>query len=137
MQDFHSYAQLPQIETDPAHDTNPPLEVPFVPQSMIDDEVQPELPPPPARGPRHVQGEIRLPARVRDEIEEMEKGNSSTTHMDGSSPEDQRDIMQAQPVESNSPRDPEEGNLCPQFGGGGTRYPTERYHTDPTNSTGA
>ena len=122
---FHSYAQLPQIETDPAHDTNPPVEVPFVPQSMVDDEFQPELPPPPpARGPRHVQGEIRLPASVRDEIEEMERERPPTGHMEVPSPEDQGDIIQAQPVELNSPRESEEGNLFPQIGGGGTRYPT-------------
>ena len=60
---FHSYAHLPQIETEPVHDTTPPLEVPFVRQSMLDDDFQLELPPPPARGPRHVQGEIRLPQR--------------------------------------------------------------------------
>ena len=115
---FHSYAQLPQIETDPAHDTIPPIEVPFVPQSMVDDEFQPELLPPPARGPRHVQGEIRLPASVRDEIEQMERDMPPTSHAEVPSSEGQGDIIQAQPVELNSPRRPEEGNLFPQIGGG-------------------
>ena len=74
---FHSYAQLPQIEADPAHDVNPPAEIPFVPQSMLEDDLQPDLPPPPARGPRHIQGDIRLPANVRDEI----------AHAEGAQPE--------------------------------------------------
>ena len=72
---FYSYAQSPQIEADPAHDVNPPAEIPFVPQSMLEDDLQPELPPPPARGPRHIQGDIRLPANVRDEIAHAEGDN--------------------------------------------------------------
>ena len=58
---FYSDSQLPRLEAEPVHDNNPPGEIPFVPQSMLDDDLQPELPPPPARGPRHIQGEIRLP----------------------------------------------------------------------------
>ena len=65
---FYSYSQLPRLEADRTHDTNLPMEIPFVPQSMLDEEFQPELPPPPARGPRHIQGEIRLPEDMREEI---------------------------------------------------------------------
>ena len=117
---FHSYAQLPQIEAEPVHDTTPPLEVPFVPQSMLDDDFQLELPPPPARGPRHVQGEIRLPAKVRDEIEQAEREMVPTDHLEDQSPERPGDIIQPQPVELNSPMRHEEGTFIPQLGGGYT-----------------
>ena len=115
---FHSYAQLPQIEAEPVHDTTPPLEVPFAPQSMLDDDFQPELPPPPARGPRHVQGEIRLPARVREEIEQAEREMVPSDHLEDQSPERPGDIIQPQPVELNSPMWHEEGTFIPQLGGG-------------------
>ena len=117
---FHSYAQLPQIDAEPAHDTTPPLEVPFVPQSMLDDDFQLELPPPPARGPRHVQGEIRLPAEVRDKIEQVEREMAPTGHPEVKSPERQEDIIQPQSVESSSPMNHQEGTFIPQLGGGGT-----------------
>ena len=86
---------------------------------MLDDDFQLELPPPPARGPRHVQGEIRLPAKVRDEIEQAEREMVPTDHFEGQSPERPGDIIQPQPVESNSPMRLEEGTLIPQLGGGG------------------
>ena len=95
---FHSYAQLPQMEAEPEHDTTPPLEVPFVPQSMLDDDFQLELPPPPARGPRHVQGEIRLPAKVRDEIEQVEREMGPTSYPEDQSPQRPGDIIQPQSV---------------------------------------
>ena len=114
-----------RIETEPVHDTTPPPEVPFVPQSMLGDDFQFELPlpPPPARGPRHVQGEIRLPAKVRDVIEQAEKEMASPAQIEDQSPERQGDIIQPQPVESHSPMRHEEGTFIPQLGGGGTRYP--------------
>ena len=108
----------PQVEAEPAHDTTPPLEVPFVPQSMLDDDFQLELPPPPARGPRHVQGEIRLPAKVRDEIEQAEREMVPTGHPEGQSPERSGDIIQPQSVEVSSPMNQQEGTLIPQLGGG-------------------
>ena len=70
---FFTYTQLPQIEADASHDNDPPMEIPFVPRSMLDDDFQPELPPPPARGPRYIQGDIRLPPRVSDELTRLEE----------------------------------------------------------------
>ena len=115
---FHSYAQLPTIEAEPAHDTTPPFEVPFVPQSMLEHEFQIELPPPPARGPRHVQGEIQLPAKVREELEQAEREMVPPEHREEHHPEMQEDIIQTQPVEVNSPRMNEGGTFIPQLGGG-------------------
>ena len=94
------------------------LEVPFVPQSMLDDEFQLELPPPPARGPRHVQGEIRLPAKVRDEIEQAEREMVPTDHLENQSPERSGDIIQPQSVELDSPMRHGERTSIPQLGGG-------------------
>ena len=130
---FHSYAQLPQVEARPAHDATPPLEVPFVPQSMLDDDFPFELPPPPpARGPRYIQGEIRLPAKVRDEVEQAEREMVPTDHLEGRSPERPGDIIQPQPVESNSPNRHEEGTFVPQLGGGVHDIPSEaRPSTQP------
>ena len=59
---------LPRLEAERVHDTDIPVEVPFVPQSMLDEQFQPELPPPPAGGPGNIQGEIRLHEDVREEI---------------------------------------------------------------------
>ena len=115
---FHSYAQLPQIEAEPEHDASPPREIPFVPQSMLDDDSQLELPPPPARGPRHVQGEIRLPAKVRDELEHPDREMNLMGHPEGQSSEGPGDIIQPQPVETPSPRDPLERESFPHIGGG-------------------
>ena len=121
---FYTYAQLPQLEADPAHDANPHVEVPFVPQSMLDDEFQSELPPPPARGPRHIQGDIRLPANVREDMlpegriqPELEHalGDQSDNHYSGRS----GDITPTQPVEGHSPLMVEERTPVPQIGGGG------------------
>ena len=116
---FHSYAQLPQIEAEPAHDTIPPLEVPFVPQSMLDDDFQLELPPPPARGPRQVQGEIRLPAKIREEIEQAERERTVIGHPEDQPLERMGDLIQPQSVESSSPTTHQQGELIPQLGGGG------------------
>ena len=115
---FHSYAQLPQIEAEPAHDTIPPLEVPFVPQSMLDDDFQLELPPPPARGPRQVQGEIRLPAKVREEIEQAERERTVIGHPEDQTFERMGDLTQPQSVESSPPTTHQQGELIPQLGGG-------------------
>ena len=126
---FHSYAQ---IEAGPAHDTTPPPEVPFVPQSMLDDEFQLELPPPPARGPRYIQGEIRLPAKVRDEIEHVEREMIPTGHPEDQSPERPGDIIQPQSVELSSPMNHQEGTFIPQLGGGVHDIPSEaRASTQP------
>ena len=120
---FYTYAQLLQLEADPAHDVNPYVEVPFVPQSMLDDEFQSELPPPPARGPRHIQGDIRLPANVREDMlpegriqPELERalGDQSDSHYSGRS----GDITPTQPVEGHSPIMVEERTPVPQIGGG-------------------
>ena len=116
---FHSYAQLPQIEAEPAHDATPPSEIPFVPQSMLDDDFQLELPPPPARGPRHVQGEIRLPAKIRDEVEQMEREMIHADYPGAQSSENARDTIQPQSVESSSPMNHQEETFIPQLGGGG------------------
>ena len=120
---FHSYAQLPQIEADPAHDAIPPVEIPFVPQSMLEDEFQPDLPPPPARGPRHIQGDIRLPDNVRGELAlaerpQSELENAPGDHNGDSAPESLGDITPTQPVEAQSPAMMEERTLVPQIGGG-------------------
>ena len=117
---FHSYAQLPQVEAEPAHDTVPPPEVPFVPQSMLDEDFQLELPPPPARGPRQVQGEIRLPAKIREEIEKAEKERTVFGRPEDQSLERMGDLIQPQPVESSSSTTQQPGELIPQLGGGGT-----------------
>ena len=114
---FHSYAQLPQIEAEPAHDTAPPLEVPFVPQSMLDDDFQLELPPPPARGPRHVQGEIRLPAKIREEVEQVEREMTLADHHEDQPYEGSGNIIQPQSVELSFPTHPQEGTFIPQLGG--------------------
>ena len=105
---FYSYSQLPRLEVDPAHDVNPPGEVPFVPQSMIDDDLQPELPPPPARGPRHIQGEIQLPERLRGEILQADRmqPDLETAPDDNEchqTPELPENIAQTQPVETSVP----------------------------------
>ena len=120
---FHSYAQLPQIEADPVHDVNLPAEIPFVPQSMLEDDFQPELPPPPARGPRHIQGDIRLPAAVRDEIAHAERVQPEMENVPDDQVEDQTlgramDTTLTQPVELQSPAMVEERSSVPQMGGG-------------------
>ena len=48
---------------------------------MLDDEIHPDLPPPPARGPRHVQGDIRLPDNVREEMAPGRKGHNLNWRM--------------------------------------------------------
>ena len=105
---FYSYAQLPQLEVAPTHDINPPVEIPFVPQSMLDDELQPELPPPPARGPRHIQGDIRLPPNVREEIMQADRMQPDMEIVPDGRDENQHsglleDINQTQPAELPSP----------------------------------
>ena len=119
---FYSYAQLPQIEAAPAHDTILPREIPFVPQSMLDDEFQSELPPPPARGPRHIHGDIRLPTKVREDLahedrlrpeEAMDPGGRHEDH-----PAVAGDIIQTQPMEMHPPTIVEERTTIPQIGGG-------------------
>ena len=123
---FHSYAQLPQVEADPAHDAVPPVEIPFVPQSMLEDDFQPDLPPPPARGPRHIQGDIRLPENVREEM-----ALTGETYPDNeNAPVDNSrdpalgslgDITLTQPVEAQSSNNGGE-NVSSTNWGGGTRY---------------
>ena len=119
---FYSYAQLPQIEADPAHDTITPVEVPFVPQSMLDDEFQSELPPPPARGPRHIQGDIRLSAHVRDELAQADRVQPEEAMASDGQYEEHpvaaRDITLTQPVELHPPTMAEERTPVPQIGGG-------------------
>ena len=115
---FHSYAQLPQIEADPAHDSSPLVEIPFVPQSMLDDDFQSELPPPPARGPRHIQGDIRLPANVRDEIAledrwQPELENALDDQGEDQNPRTSGNITPTQPVEGHSPTMVEERTPLP------------------------
>ena len=105
-------------KAEPAHDTTPPLEVPFVPQSMLDDDFQLELPPPPARGPRHVQGEIRLPAKIREEMEPVEREMTPADHHEDQLYERPGDIIQPQSVELSIPTHPQEGTFIPQLGGG-------------------
>ena len=125
---FHSYAQLPQIEADPAHDAIPPVEIPFVPQSMLEDDFQPDLPPPPARGPRHIQGDIRLPENVR---EEMALAGETHPELENAPVDNSRDpalgslgdITPTQPVEAQSPI-MEERTSVPQIGGGGYKIST-------------
>ena len=85
---------------------------------MLDDDFQLELPPPPARGPRHLQGEIRLPAKVRDELEQVREEMIPTGHPEDRPPERLGDIIQPQSVESSSPMDRQEGTFIPQLGGG-------------------
>ena len=123
---FYAYSQLPRLEVDPPHDVNPPREVPFVPQSIIDEEFQPELPPPPARGPRHIQGEIQLPESVREGILQADEMQPDL----GMAPDDSdtyqppalsEDIHQTQPVEVSTPTmSGEHTAIVPQIGGGGT-----------------
>ena len=132
---FHSYAQLPQIEAEPEHDATPPCEVPFVPQSMLDDDSQLELPPPPARGPRQVQGEIRLPAKVRDEIEQADREMGLAGYPGDQSFERPGDIIQPQPVEAPSPRDPLEREFFPQIGGGVHDIPSDIPQQEASAST--
>ena len=121
---FYSYSQLPRVEAEPAHDVDLPREVPFVPQSMLDDDFQPELPPPPARGPRHIQGEIQLPESVREEIlrTDHRQLDVELAPEDGGeipSPELAEDINQTQPVESQEPAIGGEGvTSIPQIGAG-------------------
>ena len=121
---FHTYAQFPQIEADPAHDAIPPVEIPFVPQSMLEDDFQPDLPPPPARGPRHIQGDIRLPENVR---EEMALAKETYPELENAPVDNSRDpalgslgdITPTQPVEAQSQSPTmEERTLVPQIGGG-------------------
>ena len=134
---LHSYAQLPQIEADPAHDVNPPAEIPFVPQSMLEDDLQLDLPPPPARGPRHIQGDIRLPANVRDEIAHAEGVQPEMENVPDDQDEDQAlgrsiDITLTQPVELQSPTIVEERTPVPQIGGGAHDIQSEaRSSTQP------
>ena len=125
MQDFtHTHNYL-GWRAEPAHDVDIPREIPFVPQSMLDDDLQPELPPSPARGPRHIQGEIQLPESVRDEILRTNRG-----HLDvelapehgGEIPSSElaEDANQTQPVESQEPTISGEAvTSVPQIGGVG------------------
>ena len=119
---MHNYLNSKQI---PAHDVNPPAEIPFVPQSMLEDDLQPDLPQTPARGPRYTQGDIRLPANVRDEIAHAEGAQPEMENVPGEQNGDQAlgrsiDITPTQPVELQSPTMVEERTPVPQIGGGGT-----------------
>ena len=119
---FYSYAQLPQKEAAPAHDTIPPREIPFVPQSMLDDEFQSELPPPPARGPRHIHGDIRLPAKVREDLAHEDRLRPEEAMVPDGQHEDHPavagEITQNQPMEMHPPTIVEERTSIPQIGGG-------------------
>ena len=86
---------------------------------MLDDDFQLELPPPPARGPRHVQGEIRLPAKIREEIEQVEREMTPIGHPEDQPLERMGDLIQPQSVELSSPTNHQEGTFIPQLGGGG------------------
>ena len=117
---FYSYSQLPRLEADPAHDLSPPGEVPFVPQSMIDDN----FPPPPARGPRHIQGEIQLPESVREGILQADRMQPDLEMAPDENENHQlpalsEDINQTQPAEMSTPTmDGEDTPIVPQIGGG-------------------
>ena len=121
---FFTYTQLPQIEADASHDNDPPMEIPFVPRSMLDDDFQPELPPPPARGPRYIQGDIRLPPRVSDELTRLEeekqrKESGMTDQEEHPDQELEGEINRTQPEEGLSSTMVEERTPIPQIGGGG------------------
>ena len=76
---------------------------------MLDEEFQPELPPPPARGPRHIQGEIRLPEDMREEILQADRMQPTLEVLledvgaQNVSSELSEDIGPTQPVEMSSP----------------------------------
>ena len=113
----YSCSQLPRLEVEPAHDVNPPKEIAFVPQSMLDDEFQP--------GPRHIQGEIKLPERVREgllQAERMQPDADLVPDEGGNypSPELADDINHTQPVERPEPAIGGEGQPPFHKLGGGT-----------------
>ena len=120
---FHSYAQLPQIEADPAHDVNPPAEIPFVPQSMWKMTFN-------LNYHHHLQGaqdisKVIYAFRLMC-VMKIAHAEGVQPEMDNV-PDDQvedhtlavpMDITLTQPVESQSPTMVEERTLVPQIGGG-------------------
>ena len=90
---------------------------------MLEDDFQPAIPPPPARGPRQNQGDIRLLANVHDEVAHAERIQPDLENAPDDQEGDQTlgrsiDITPTQPVESQSPTMVEERTLVPQIGGG-------------------